>query len=153
ALLRPPPGLAICYLDYEQQEFGEAAALSGDKAMMEAYRSGDPYMAFAKMAGAVPQDGTKETHGEVRDLYKQCVLGVQYGMQAGSLAVRLNKTGIVTRDLLQQHYETFRTYWKWTRGVINFAASMLYLESPFGWRVRVTSDTAWTSLQNYMMQS
>ena len=31
-----------------------AAALSGDAAMQAAYRSGDPYLAFAKQAGAVP---------------------------------------------------------------------------------------------------
>jgi hypothetical protein len=41
-LIRPAEGQAVAYLDYEQQEFGIAAALSGDPAMLEAYRSGDP---------------------------------------------------------------------------------------------------------------
>ena len=57
-------------MDWEQQEFGIAAALSGDPLMMEAYRSGDPYLAFAKQAGAVPADATKATHKAVREQYK-----------------------------------------------------------------------------------
>jgi hypothetical protein len=78
-LIRPEPGMAVLSLDWEQQEFGTAAALSGDPAMVEAYQSGDPYLAFAKQAGAVPADATKESHGAVRELFKTCGLGVQYG--------------------------------------------------------------------------
>ena len=59
-LIRPRPGWGLAYVDWSQQEFGIAAALSGDPAMMEAYRSGDPYLAFAIQAGAVPRDGHKE---------------------------------------------------------------------------------------------
>ena len=65
-LIRPGPGTALAYVDYEQQEFGIAAALSGDPAMMDAYRSGDPYLAFARQAGAVPAEATKQTHRDVR---------------------------------------------------------------------------------------
>src|SRR5262245_46554619 len=35
----------IAYVDWSQQEFGIAAALSGDAAMQAAYQSGDPYLA------------------------------------------------------------------------------------------------------------
>jgi DNA polymerase-1 len=86
-LIKPPPGHAVAYVDWKQQEFGIAAALSGDAAMQAAYESGDPYLAFAKQAGAIPADATKATHGAQRELFKQCVLAVQYGMEAGSLAV------------------------------------------------------------------
>lgn len=65
-LIRPKPGRAVAYVDWEQQEFGIAAALSGDRAMMEVYASGDPYLTFAKQAGAVPADATKETHPKQR---------------------------------------------------------------------------------------
>ena len=51
-LIQPPTGSGVAYIDWAQQEFGIAAALSGDPLMMEAYRSGDPYLAFAKQAGA-----------------------------------------------------------------------------------------------------
>ena len=71
-------GHGIAYIDWSQQEFGIAAVLSGDEAMLAAYQSGDPYLAFAKQAGAVPRpDATKhKTHGPVRELFKQCVLAV-----------------------------------------------------------------------------
>ena len=88
-LIKPPPGHAIAYIDWSQQEFGIAAALSGDAAMQSAYQSGDPYLTFAKQAGAVPPDATKETHGQQRELFKQCVLATQYGMEAQSLALRI----------------------------------------------------------------
>ena len=48
---------------WSQQEFGIAASLSGDRAMMEAYESGDPYFAFGNEAGRIPPDGTKRTPG------------------------------------------------------------------------------------------
>src|SRR5262245_15463403 len=41
-LIKPPPDHAVAYVDWAQQEFGTAAALSGDTAMQTAYRSGDP---------------------------------------------------------------------------------------------------------------
>ena len=46
--------MAVAYVDREQQEFAIAASLSGDAAMQAAYLTGDPYLAFAKQAGAVP---------------------------------------------------------------------------------------------------
>ena len=51
SLIKPPPGYGVAYIDWSQQEFGIAAALSEDTAMMAAYESGDPYLAFAKQAG------------------------------------------------------------------------------------------------------
>jgi DNA polymerase-1 len=69
----------VAYVDWSQQEFGIAASRSDDPAMMGAYQSGDPYPAFGKQAGRIPPDGTKKTHGADRELFKACVLGVQYG--------------------------------------------------------------------------
>ena len=81
-LIQPPHGFGIAYIDWAQQEFGIAAALSRDPLMMDAYGSGDPYLAFAKQAGAAPADATKATHKAVRDQFKSTVLAVQYGMGA-----------------------------------------------------------------------
>jgi DNA polymerase-1 len=66
-LIQPPAGYGIAYIDWQQQEFGIAAALSGDPLMMDAYRSGDPYLAFAKQAGAAPISASKsETSSNLR---------------------------------------------------------------------------------------
>ena len=48
--------------------------------MQEAYLSADPYLTFAKQAGAVPPTATKQTHGKERELFKICSLAVLYGM-------------------------------------------------------------------------
>ena len=117
-LIQPPPGHAIAYIDWSQQEFGIAAALSGDTAMQSAYQSGDPYLAFAKQAGAVPLDATKATHGPQRELFKQCVLAVQYGMEAQSLASRIAQPPVVARDLLRAHRETYRRFWAWSDAAV-----------------------------------
>ena len=97
-LIQPPPGYGIAYIDWQQQEFGIAAALSRDPLMMEAYRSGDPYLAFAKQAGAAPADATKATHKAVRDQFKSTVLAVQYGMGAEALAQRIGQPPIRARE-------------------------------------------------------
>ena len=114
SLIKPPPGFGVAYIDWSQQEFGIAAALSGDTAMRAAYLSGDPYLEFAKQAGAVPEDATKQTHGPERELYKQCVLAVQYGMEAESLAARIGQPPVVARDLLRAHRDTYRDFWRWS---------------------------------------
>ena len=97
-------------MDYEQQEFGIAAALSGDPAMCAAYRSGDPYLAFARQAGAIPPDGTRTTHGAIRDAFKACALAVQYGMGADSLAMRLGRSPAAARDLLRLHRQAYPVF-------------------------------------------
>jgi DNA polymerase I len=104
-LIRPPPAYGVAYLDWAQQEFAISAALSGDTAMQDAYKSGDPYLAFAKQAGAVPADATKSTHRSERDLFKICALAVLFGMDYQGLALRINQSTIVARDLLAAHHE------------------------------------------------
>jgi len=91
SLIHPEPGMAVAYVDWSQQEFGIAAALSSDPVMMDAYSSGDPYLAFAKQAGAVPLTATKKSHPAERSLFKACVLATQYGMGAKSLALRIGQ--------------------------------------------------------------
>ena len=105
----------------QQQEFGIAAALSGDPVMMDAYRSGDPYLAFAKQAGAAPADATKATHKAVRDQFKACVLAVQYGMGADALALRIGQPPIRARELLRLHRETYRVFWRWSDAAVDHA--------------------------------
>ena len=83
-MITPPPGYGLAYIDWSQQEIGIAAALYGDPALLSAYESGDCYLAFAKQDNAVPPDANEETHPVERDLYKNCDLGVGYGMAESS---------------------------------------------------------------------
>jgi DNA polymerase I len=153
SLIQPPPGHGIAYIDWSQQEFGIAAALSGDTAMQDAYLSGDPYLAFAKQANAVPEHATKESHGPTRELFKQCVLAVQYGMEAQSLAARIGQPPVVARDLLRAHRETYRNFWRWSDAAIDHAMLTGALYTVFGWQGHIDADPNPRSLRNFPMQA
>src|SRR5262245_59711354 len=152
-LIKPPLGYGIAYVDWSQQEFGIAAALAGDHAMQDAYRSGDPYLAFSKQAGVVPRDASKATHGPTRELFKQCVLAVQYGMEAPSLALRIAQPPIVARDLLRANRETYRQFWAWSDAVVDQAMLVGMIHHVFGWPVRVGERSNPRSLRNFPMQA
>src|SRR5262249_43716549 len=63
SLIKPEPGMAVAYIDYSSMEFLIAASLSDGhcgpvNTMLDMYRSGDPYRAFAVRVGAIPADIT-----------------------------------------------------------------------------------------------
>ena len=153
SLIRPAPGRAVAYVDWSQQELGIAAALSADEMMMEAYRSGDFYLTFAKMAGAVPAGATKQTHGRERDQFKTVALGVLYGLSADGLARRLGEPPHRGRDLLGLHRRTFRRFWAWSDAVEERAILTGELRTAFGWAVRVGPAAKPRSLRNFPMQA
>ena len=152
-LIKPAEGWGIAYIDWSQQEFGIAAALSGDEAMKQAYASGDPYLEFAKLAGAVPADATKKSHPDERKLFKTTVLAVQYGMGAEALAERIQQPVIVAKDLLRKHREAFRTFWQWSDGNVDYALLHKQLWTVFGWQIHVAGEINARSLANFLMQA
>jgi hypothetical protein len=152
-LIKPASGYAVAYIDYSQQEFGIAAALSGDANMMAAYRSGDPYLTFGKQTGTIPADATKVSHASERERFKQCVLAVQYGMEAEGLARRIGQPPIVARDLLRAHRETYRTFWRWSDAALDQAMLTGSLNAAFGWRVHTGAEPNPRGLRNFPMQA
>lgn len=153
SLIQPAPGRGLAYIDWSQQEFGIAAALSSDQTMMDAYRSGDPYLAFAKQAGAVPPDATKKSHGAIRDQFKACALAVQYGMGPDSLALRIGQPTAQARDLLRLHHETYRTYWRWNDAALDHAMLYGWLPTVFGWTLHTGPNANPRSIRNFPMQA
>lgn len=151
-LIKPPPGRAIAYVDWSQQELGIAAALSGDPALVQAYKSGDPYLEFAKMAGAVPATATKKSHPQERSAFKECMLAVNYGMQPESLAARLDKPVAFARNLLRKHQETFPTFWRWSQRQVDAAMLTGKLETVFGWPIHTLGGDNPRSLANFPCQ-
>jgi DNA polymerase I-like protein with 3'-5' exonuclease and polymerase domains len=152
-LIKPPPGYGIAQIDWSQQEFGIAAALSGDAAMQDAYQSGDPYLAFGKQAGAIPADGTKATHKDQRQLFKGCVLGLQFGMGAETLALRVGQPLIVARDLIRMHRQTYSKFWRWSDAAVDTAMLTGSLYTAFGWHIHVDANTKPRTLSNFPMQA
>ena len=151
-LIKPRAGYGIAYIDWSQQEFGIAAALSGDPLMQAAYLSGDPYLAFAIQAGAVPANATKKSHKAEREQFKACVLAVQYGMGPESLALRIGQPVIRAKELLRLHQETYRIFWKWSDAAVDYAMLHNKLWTVFGWTVQAGSEPNPRFLRNFLMQ-
>lgn len=152
-LVKPPAGWGLAYIDWSQQEWGVMAALSRDRAMMQAYRSGDPYLTFAKQAGAVPSDGTKTTHKEKRSVFKATALAVQYGMGLESLALRIDRTRAHANELLELHKNTYADFWRYSDRVIDAAMLLGHVDTVFGWRLHVVPDTNPRTLRNFPGQA
>lgn len=153
ALITPLPGRALAYVDWSQQEFGIAAALSGDRAMLLAYASGDPYLAFAKQAGVVPPDGTRAQYEVEREIFKSCVLAVQYLMGAEAFARRINVSLMRAQELLRLHRVTYPTFWAWSDRVVDHAMLRNSLHTAYGWTVHVGPETNPRTLRNFPMQA
>jgi len=91
SLCVPPKGYAIGAIDYSSQEFLIGALEANDEKMLDAYRSGDVYLAYGKEIGVIPQNGTKATHGKERDAQKPVILGWQYWSTGYGLSDILNE--------------------------------------------------------------
>lgn len=152
-LIKPQAGHGLVYVDWSQQEFGIAAALSGDLRMQEAYTSGDPYLAFAKQAGAAPADASKASHADIRERYKACVLAVQYGMQEESLGRRIQQPAVYARELLKMHRRTYPDFWQWSDAALDYALTHRRLWTVFGWTIHIEGNVNGRSLRNFPMQA
>jgi hypothetical protein len=143
SLIQPDPGMGLAYVDWSQQEFGIAAALSGDVAMQEAYLSGDPYLAFAIQAGAAPKGCIKRCNrrvacgftsarsGACRSVYqKQNIFHREYlrrhSTSLGSGFTRfIPMLGFAARDAMP----AFLGFWACASGAVESANSF----TPFCW--------------------
>jgi DNA polymerase I-like protein with 3'-5' exonuclease and polymerase domains len=153
SLARPGPGNGLAYIDWKQQEWGIAAALSGDLAMQDMYRSEDPYLALANQAGAAPSGATKESHGAVRDQFKALALAANYGMGTDSLAQKINGTKIEALALRERWGRAFPKYESWVESYKEGA--MLHAETTtlLGWRRRLVGEVNPRSVGNFPVQS
>jgi len=152
-LIKPPAGYGLAYIDWSQQEFGVAAALSRDAKMQAAYTSGDPYLEFAKQAGAVPNDATKRSHPLEREQFKACVLAVNYGMGQDSLAMRIGQPVSRARELLRLHQDTYDVFCRWSDAVVDHAMLHGHLHTVFGWQVHTKQDANARFFRNFPMQA
>ena len=122
--------------------------------MLQAYRSGDPYVAFARHVGALPPDGDKTTHPEIRSKYKRTVLAVSYGMTASGLAPWLQVSEAEAETLLAQHREAFKVFWAWSTETALHAKLVRRIETRWGgWPLLTRPYTSLRTLQNYPMQA
>ncbi len=151
--IAPAPGHTLAYIDWGQQEFGIAAVLSGDNAMLSTYQSDDPYVAFGIEARLLPEGASKQSHPKVRAQLKACALGVLYGKTAHGLSQDLDITHHEAQQLLRAHRRAYPTFWEWIEGVVTFADIQGYALSRLGWRLRPGPEFNERTFRNYPMQA
>jgi DNA polymerase-1 len=162
SLIKPARGMAVAYVDYSSMEFLIAASLSDGhcgpvNTMLDMYNSGDPYLAFAKRVGAIPDHITKQTLGNyavVREQYKVVLLATQYGMSSEALATRLGVSTFEAHEMLGQHRELFAQYWRWSDDWVQHALQTGTMWTAFGWSCRtgITEFNA-RSIRNWPIQA
>ena len=153
-LLAPPPGWALIELDWDAQEIGLMAGLSGDPQMIEDYRSGDPHWGFGVRAGLVPTGAKKADFREMREKqFKPVVLGMNYGMTPYGIAARTGKSLQWGRDMHARHHHTYPVFHRYLGDFVAQATFDGVMMSPFGWPVAVTADTRKRTLMNFPAQS
>ena len=154
SLIRPGPGRALAYVDWSGQEYGIAAALSGDRAMQADYRNGDPYLAFGRRIGAVPATATKLTHPRERDRLKLCCgLGAMYGAGAETVARQMGVDTAVAAEWLRAHRRAYAAYWRWSDTLLEAAMLAGRVITCYGWAMWVSPSATSNSLRNYPMQA
>jgi hypothetical protein len=149
-----PPESCLVMADYAQQEVLVAAVLSGDGALLDAYRDGDCYIGLGKQLGLIPANGSKSTHPIERNRCKPLLLGLLYRMSAEGLTSRLKLSTHEGRALYRRLRQTFSTYFAWAEDVIGTTMIGHPLTTPLGWtlRPRPTADNV-RSRVNFLVQA
>ncbi len=166
SLMKPGPGMAMAYMDWNSMEVGVGAALSGDEKLMEAYTSGDAHMMLAKQGGMVPPDATKDAktspyscgpqcggkgckqlpscqqfaeHCDIRSQCKTCNLAAMYGATVVAL---MNKglTREQARRALKHHHQVYARFWEWVEDCIEAADVEREATTLDGWRIHVDGE-------------
>lgn len=158
SIVRPLKGSFIIGCDFSQQEVYVAAKLSNDQNLLDAYNSGDVYLAFAKQAGLVPKTATKESHKLERMLCKSTVLGLQFGMGHQKLKTKLKLdsgkeiSDEKTAELITAHKNTYQDYWKWVKDITYEYKQETPLMTNDGW-VLFCDNRVITSVRNFPVQA
>jgi DNA polymerase family A len=155
-LIKPPPGYAVAYVDWKSQEIAIAAALSGDEKLLRAYQSGDVYVAFAKDAGLMPREATKETFAQfedIRDVCKTIILGIGYGMGPDAMAARAGLTKTDAANLIRLHKHAYKKFWQWVEDTTTSGLFTGKMTIASGWRRLITANPNIRSMQNWPIQS
>jgi DNA polymerase-1 len=146
------------YLDWRTQEIGIAAALSGDQALIDAYKSGDVYYALARVCGLTDDPDPKHWKSQpenqpVRQRMKSLQLGINYGMGVPSLAKGLDRHPLIASAIIEKHRATYPRFWKWRDNMVLSAMLERKMETVFGWPLYLSSSPNQKTLYNFPMQS
>ncbi|MBI2482874.1 DNA polymerase I [Candidatus Uhrbacteria bacterium] len=123
-------GWQLLGIDYSQFELRIAAALSGDRALQEAFRSGrDIHAATAvEMFHVEPEAVTKDQ----RRVAKAINFGILYGMGANALAVTAEIARAEAEEYIARYFQIYAGLKEWIDTTIALARTRGYVETLFG---------------------
>ncbi len=130
-LIQPPPGKALAIIDYCQQEFGIAAHLAQDPAMIADYYAGDAYLNFGIRAGVCSRNAPQS---ELRSLLKQAVLPIMYGASAHSLTQNYGIAKETARTLVATFDQAYPRCREWLLEARCRVAQQGVIRTVFGWK-------------------
>lgn len=157
-LIVPHAGEVLVQADFKEQEVLIAASLSNDQKMLDAY--GNIYLQTAIDLGFAPVNATKESHYEIRDLFKKITLSVIYGASEYSLAPTLKKYLKLTESeanekanyLMAKHLKVYSNFWKFIYNHYNMAKIREYYQCPVSnWVYFLNNYTKKSQIQNVPM--
>jgi hypothetical protein len=154
--IKPGPGQAVAYLDWERQEIAVAAYLSGDDALLRLAKAADPYIHLGVTFGLMPPGGTKDSHPDMRKRCKSIVLGLLYGMSPRTVARELELPEAWGYGIWQRHHLEYCRYWTWAEKQADWAACGQPLRTPFGHALSFSCaalvDFSVTTARNFLVQ-
>ncbi|WP_260072228.1 DNA polymerase I [Nesterenkonia massiliensis] len=118
--------------DYSQIEMRIMAHLSGDQALIEAFRAGEDLHSFvgARVFGV----GTDEVTAEQRSKVKAMSYGLVYGLSSFGLSKQLNIGVDEARELMNEYFERFGAVRDYLRDVVSQAKKDGYTATIYGRR-------------------
>ena len=127
-----PPGRVLISADYSQFELRIAAALSQDKGMIKAFRSGlDVHQqTAAELYGVKLEDVTKEQRYNAKTIN----FGVLYGMSPHGLCVATGMSREEAVAFIDRYFSVRKTLKQWIDAQITQAHEREYAETVFGRR-------------------
>ena len=123
---------ALMSCDYSQVELRIMADLSGDEALIEAFKSGADFHKYvASMVYKLPVD---QITGDQRSHVKAMSYGLAYGLSAYGLAQQLRITPREAEALKNRYFDTFGKVHDYLESLVSDARNNGYTETLFGRR-------------------
>ena len=118
--------------DYSQIELRLMAHLSGDEALIEAFKQGEDI--HAATAARLYGKGVAEVSSDERRSAKTANFGIIYGISAFGLAQRLDISNRDAKELITNYFETYPGVKHYMDDAVAKATSEGYVETMFGRR-------------------
>ena len=131
----PSEGNIFTDADYSQIELRVLASLSGDKTLIESYRSGeDIHKITASKVFGVPLDEVTDT---LRRNAKAVNFGIVYGISSFGLGENIGISRKEASEYIKKYFETFPGLKAYLDGLVESAKTKGYSETYFGRRRQI----------------